>query len=693
MESAKVLSGGAYPLGATYNGKGVNFALFSEHAEKVELCLFDETGTVETKRYSIDVNDNNIWHIYIGGLKPGQVYGYRVYGPYDPANGKRFNPNKLLLDPYARKIVGQIIWNKAIFGYDTDSSEKDLSFSELDSAPYVPKAVVTEETFDWEGDTPPCINGEDTVIYETHVGGYTRLHPKVEANSRGKFLGLASGSVLSYLDWLGVTAVELMPVFAFFGEKHGMYMDNYWGYETLSFFAPEAKYLTENNPDEFKEMVKRLHANNKEVFLDVVYNHTIEGNQLGPTLCYRGIDNESYYTLQENKRFYYDSTGCGASFNLQNPYVLTLVTDSLRYWVKFMHVDGFRLDLATSLNRINGKFTQNSGFLLSARQDGILRAVKMIAEPWDATLDGYQIGAYPPAWYEWNDRYRDVVRRFWRGDSRQVGEFASRISGSSDIFGYDNRNITSSVNFLTSHDGFNLNDLVSYNEKHNMVNGENNRDGNDANWSWNSGAEGETDDAAVAGNRLLRLKAMAATLFLSFGTPMFVAGDEFRHTQFGNNNPYCQDNVLTWIVWEALNTDDRQLARYFRKLIHLRRKMKIYRRLKFFNGRQAAKYARWNLKDIMWFKEDGGEFETGDWYAENRKTLSCFVYDEKKSYFLIFNADSGKVGWILPEFCKKADVSLLLDSSETYQENQKMQISFEAPAWSVMVLSLVKPEK
>jgi len=693
MGSVRVLSGEAYPLGATYDGSGVNFALFSEHAEKIELCLFDETGTIETKRYAIETNDNNIWHIYLGGLKPGQAYGYRVYGPYDPKNGKRFNPHKLLLDPYAKKIVGQIIWNKAIFGYDPDSPEKDLSFSTLDSAPYVPKAVVTDDVFNWEKDTPPCISAEDTVIYETHVGGYTKLHPKVEAGRRGKFLGLAAKSVLNYLDWLGVTAVELMPVFAFFGEKHGMYTDNYWGYETLSFFAPEAKYLTENNPDEFKQMVKCLHAHNKEVILDVVYNHTIEGNQLGPTLCYRGIDNESYYTLQADKRFYYDSTGCGASFNLQNPYVLTLVMDSLRYWAAAMHVDGFRLDLATSLNRSNGSFTQNSGFLMSARQDGILRAVKMIAEPWDATLDGYQIGAYPPGWYEWNDRYRDVVRRFWRGDTRQVGEFASRISGSSDIFGYNNRSITSSVNFLTSHDGFNLNDLVSYNNKHNLVNGENNRDGNDANWSWNSGAEGETDDNAVNENRIRRMKAMAATLFLSFGTPMTVAGDEFRHTQFGNNNPYCQNNVLTWIVWEAINKEDRLFARYFRRLIHLRKKMKIFGRSKFFSGRFITRYARYNVKDIMWFTDSGREFETNDWYLEDRKSLSCFIYGEKKSYFLIFNANNQKTFWTLPEFCKKAETALLLDSSETYQENLEMSASFEVPAWSVMVLSLVKPEK
>jgi glycogen operon protein len=514
MKNFTISSGKAYPLGATYDGNGVNFALFSANAEKVELCLFDESGIKEQQRIIISENNNNLWHVYVKNLAPGQVYGYRVYGPYLPQEGKRFNPNKLLLDPYAKKIVGKLIWHKALFGYDTDSPQKDLSFSTLDSAPYMPKAVVVEDDFDWENDQPPQIPFENSVIYETHVRGYTMLHPKVENCYRGKFLGMADKSIINYLNWLGVTAVELLPVFAFFGNKEGMYNDNYWGYETLSFFVPESKYLLGNDINDFKQMVKTLHQNHKEVILDVVYNHTIEGNQLGPTLCYRGIDNESYYTLDENKRFYFDTTGCGASFNLQNPYVLSLVMDSLRYWANEMHVDGFRLDLATSLSRFRGEWTQDSGFLLSARQDETLRRVKMIAEPWDATLDGYRIGAFPPSWAEWNDRYRDVVRRFWRGDIKQVGEFASRLAGSSDIFGYSNRDIWSSINFLTSHDGFNLQDLVSYNVKHNHDNGENNRDGNDANWSANSGEEGFTENQKINENRNKRLRAMLATLFM-----------------------------------------------------------------------------------------------------------------------------------------------------------------------------------
>lgn len=694
MKEIKVSSGRAYPLGATYDGKGVNFALFSANAEKVELCLFNSNGTKEEKRFTITVNDNNIWHIYLEGIKPEQAYGYRVYGPYKPLEGKRFNPNKLLLDPYAKKLVGKLIWHKALFGYNTDSTDKDLSFSTLDSAPYVPKSVVVDDTFDWEGDKHPQIPFEDTIIYETHVRGYTMLHPQVSANHRGKFLGLTDESIVSYLNWLGITAVELLPVFAFFGDKDGMYIDNYWGYETLSYFIPEAKYLAGNDIDEFKQMVKTLHANNKEVILDVVYNHTIEGNQMGPTLCYRGIDNESYYTLQaDNKRFYFDTTGCGASFNLQNPYVLTLVTDSLRYWHNVMHVDGFRLDLATSLSRVRGKFTQDSGFLLSVRQDEDLRRCKMIAEPWDATIDGYQIGAFPPGWAEWNDRYRDVVRRFWRGDDRQVGEFASRVSGSSDIFGYSNRDIWSSINFITSHDGFNLTDLVSYNEKHNMVNGENNRDGNDANWSYNSGEEGKSTNKLVLKNRMLRKKAMLATLLMSFGTPMLVAGDELGNTQFGNNNPYCQDNVLTWIVWEAIDKEDKNLAGYVKKLIGLRKRMGIFSRLKFFSGRVVEKFARYHIKDMMWLKNDGTEFENNDWYLENRHSLASFVYQEERSYILICNAQAAEDEWRLPAFCKNAEVEVVLDSTDTLSGDYiKPSEGITVPAWSVIVLEIRKPE-
>ena len=688
MQSVRIRSGQAYPLGATYDGKGVNFALFSAHAEKVELCLFDKSGVTEQLRVAITENDHNIWHAYVQGLEPGQVYGYRVYGPYDPMNGKRFNPNKLLLDPYARKVTGKLIWHKAIFGYDVDSPDKDLSFSELDSAPYVPKSVVTANDFDWEDDVRPQHSFSESIIYELHPKGFTLLHPRVEDKCRGKFSGLAAKSITNYLKWLGVTAVELLPSQAFFRDKVGRDNLNYWGYETLAFFAPEPAYLANGKIDEFKSMVKTLHAHGLEVIMDVVYNHTGEGNQLGPTLSFRGIDNESYYTLDKNnKRFYYDSTGCGASFNLQNPYVLTLVMDSLRYWVEEMHVDGFRLDLATTLCRVDTDFKQNSGFLMSARQDEVLRNVKMIAEPWDIGMGGYQIGAYPPEWAEWNDCFRDVVRRFWRGDDHQTGDFASRISGSSDVFGYNNRNLWSSINFITAHDGFNLYDLVSYNQKHNEANGENNRDGSNANWSWNSGLEGVTEYNKVNETRLLRAKALMATLVLSFGTPMLFAGDEFGNTQFGNNNPYCQDNVIAWIVWEAITMRNRNFARYVHNLIKLRRRLSVFKNEHFFTGQPVNKKG---FKDLAWYTEKGTEFSHDDWNTANRKSLAYLTYVPGRLLLVIFNAHDKAVKWTLPLLKRTKKWKAIFETSgkfdlETSLESGK---TVEIPAWSVMAIEI-----
>ena len=688
MLSVKIRSGKAYPLGATYDGKGVNFALFSAHAEKVELCLFDRSGTEEQLRVAITENDHNIWHAYVQGLEPGQVYGYRVYGPYDPLNGKRFNPNKLLLDPYARKVTGKLIWHKAIFGYDLDSPDKDLSFSELDSAPYVPKSIVTANDFNWDDDEHPSCPFSESVIYELHPKGFTLLHPRVEDMSRGKFSGLASKSILNYLKWLGVTAVELLPSQAFFRDKVGRDNVNYWGYETLAFFAPEPSYLTNGKIDEFKSMVKTLHKHGLEVIMDVVYNHTGEGNQLGPTLCYRGIDNESYYTLdKDNRRFYYDSTGCGASFNVQNPYVLTLVMDSLRYWVEEMHVDGFRLDLAPSLSRVGTNFTQNSGFLLAARQDEVLRKIKMIAEPWDIGMGGYQIGAYPPGWAEWNDKFRDVVRRFWRGDEHQIGEMASRISGSSDVFGYNNRNLWSSINFITAHDGFNLHDLVSYDHKHNEANGESNCDGSNANWSWNSGLEGMTEDTKVNENRLMRARAMMATLMLSFGTPMMFAGDEFANTQFGNNNPYCQDNIITWIVWEAITMQDRHFARYVRSLIKLRHRLNVFKNEHFFDGLPVNKKG---FKDLTWYTENGTEFSGGDWNISDRRSLAYLTYVPGRLFFVIFNADSKEIAWKLPLLKRTKKWKTILDSSGKFNLRIKPEAGkiIKVPAWSVLAMEI-----
>ena len=676
MSSFKIQPGTPYPLGSHYDGRGVNFALFSAHATKVELCLFNQNGTEE---------------VYVGGLKPRQIYGYRVYGPYKPEEGHRFNPNKLLFDPYGKKLSGKLIWHKAIFGYNPDSPDKDLSFNELDSAPYVPKSVVVEDRFDWEDDIRPAYGFNESVLYETHVRGYTKLHPQVPDRHRGTFLGLCAPAVVSYLKNLGITAVELLPVHAFFGNRHkkGFPRDNYWGYESCSFFAPEQSYLACDDLDEFKKMVKLYHQNGLEVILDVVYNHTAEGNQMGPTLCYRGIDNASYYMLNsENKRYYYDSTGCGASFNAENPYVLQLITDSLRYWTEEMHVDGFRFDLATTLCRRKGGFTAESGFLYAVRQDPVLKNVKLIAEPWDVGDGGYQLGAFPPGWSEWNDRFRDVVRRFWKGDQYQTAELASRISGSSDIFNYRNRDIWSSLNFVTAHDGFCLNDLVSYNVKHNAANGEDNRDGTNANWSWNSGEEGETDNPSVLANRRCRARAIMATLLLSVGTPMLFAGDEFLHTQMGNNNPYCQDNVLTWLCWEAVDGDDAEFTEFVRRLIALRRKLKIYEKKRFFTG----KYGPDGIKDMVWYNENGKEFADADWYDGNRKALSYCVYRNGCFVLGIYNAGAAETEWKLPLLGRGMKWNLLLDTSEKFVSRKKIASggTITVPAWSVLLFEIKK---
>lgn len=689
MVRFNVLEGKSYPLGSTPDAEGVNFAIYSAHAERVELCLFDESGSQEIEHYEITESDNNIWHIYLQGAKVGQVYGYRVYGPYKPEEGYRFNPYKLLLDPYAKQLVGKLIWHKAIFGYDIDSAEKDLSFSTLDSAPYVPKSVVVDESFDWQGDIRPQHPMEETVIYETHMRGYTKLHPQVPDAERGRFAGFGNEAVLNHLENLGITAVEFLPIHAFLGNRHkkGYIKDNYWGYESFSFFAPEQHYLVHGDISEFKQLVKKMHSRGIEVLLDVVYNHTGEGNEQGPTLCYRGIDNSSYYVLNpDNKRYYYDSTGCGASFNLQNRHALKLVMDSLRYWVEKMHVDGFRFDLAPTLCRIDRNFTQKSGFLYAATQDEVLNKVKLIAEPWDVGYGGYQVGAFPEGWAEWNDKYRDVVRRFWKGDHYQTAELASRLAGSSDIFNYYNRNIWSSVNFVTAHDGFNLYDLVSYNSKHNQSNGENNRDGTDSNWSWNSGAEGETENKQIIENRYCRMRAMLTTLFLSFGTPMLVAGDEFARPQFGNNNPYCQDNVVTWIAWEALSSKNFALMEFVRKLIKLRRECPIFRRRHFFTG----KILKENIKDITWYNERGQEMTTEDWQDGNRRALSYTIYSEGKFYTCILNANFYDMEWKLPSIGGRKVWNLLVDSSAKF-ENEKKIIAgslINIPAWSVLLFEV-----
>ncbi|MBQ9235561.1 MAG: glycogen debranching protein GlgX [Alphaproteobacteria bacterium] len=689
MAAYQASSGLAYPLGATYDGQGVNFALFSAHATKVELCIFDESGAQEIARYAITEADNNIWHIYLEGASAGLVYGYRVYGPYDPLRGYRFNPNKLLIDPYGKKLVGTLIWHKAIFGYDWDDPARDLSFSRLDSAPYVPKSVVVDDAYDWQGDTRPNYDLANSIIYETHLRGATRLSPFLSDSKRGTFAAFGEASTINYLKHLGVTAVEFLPVHAFFGNRHkrGFIIDNYWGYESFSYFAPEQSYLSGGDISEIKDMVKKMHAHGLEVILDVVYNHTGEGNHLGPTLCYRGIDNHSYYLLDAKEpRFYQDTTGCGASLNLQNRYCLRMVMDSLRYWVREMHIDGFRFDLASSLARQNGAFKQDSGFLYAVAQDEVLQSVKIIAEPWDVGDGGYQLGAFPAPWAEWNDKYRDNLRRLWKGDSGQIAEFATRLTGSGDVFNHYGRSIASSINFITAHDGFTLYDLVSYKDKHNQANGENNHDGNDSNWSWNSGAEGETSNQIIMKNRKDRMRAMLASLLLSFGTPMIAFGDELGRTQMGNNNPYCQDNAINWFVWEGMLPWQRKQMTFVRKLINLRKNVGFFARRQFFTGQAGPS----GYKDIAWYTSAGTEFGSSDWQDGNRHSIAYLVHQDDRFMLVIFNAGHQPQEWTLPNLKKEFYWKLLLDTSERFKTDTPLGNSktITVPAWSVLVIAI-----
>jgi isoamylase len=612
MASLRVWPGTPYPLGATWDGRGVNFALFSAHAEKVELCLFDRTGHQEQARIVLPEYTDEVWHGYLPEVRPDQLYGYRVYGPHDPANGHRFNHNKLLIDPYAKALHGQLQWNDVVFGYRVGGPREDFGFDRRDSARYMPKCRVVETAFTWRDDRAPHTNWEESIILELHVRGFTMMHPEVDPAVRGNFAALAAPAVIDYLVGLGITAVELLPVHAAVPERqlHQRQLTNYWGYSTIGFFAPDPRFLPTGEIAEFKTMVQRLHDAGIEVILDVVYNHTSEGNHLGPTLSFRGIDNLSYYRLEEDRRFYADYTGTGNSLNTDHPRVLQLVTDSLRYWAGEMHVDGFRFDLAPTLAREGGEYSQGSAFFDTIRQDPELTGVKLIAEPWDVGPGGYQLGNFPPGWAEWNAQYRDVVRRFWKGDGGLVADMASRVAGSSDIFGYRGRRPWASVNFITAHDGFTLQDLVSYNEKHNEANGEDSRDGHDANFSWNCGAEGPTDDPTIVKLRDRQKRNLMATQLLSLGVPMLVAGDEIGRSQRGNNNAYCQDNEISWIDWQHIRPEDASLRNFVRELIHLRRRHRVFSRPRFFRGEVLSEDG---LKDITWVTPAGEEATDEDW--------------------------------------------------------------------------------
>ncbi len=676
--SYRVWPGKEYPLGSTWDGSGTNFALFSAYAEKVELCLFDEGGEREVARLPLPEYTHEIWHGYLPDVRPGQLYGYRVYGPYDPSEGHRFNHHKLLLDPYAKDFGGRILWNDAHFGYVVGDEEEDLSFDTRDSAPYMPKCRVIDPAFTWGETGHPRTAWDQSFIYELHPRGFTMRHPEVPREDRGTFGGMSHPEVVRYLRELGVTAVELLPTHAFVHDRHLVQkgLDNYWGYNTIAFFAPQPEYLGRDGIREFKTFVQVMHDEGIEVILDVVYNHTAEGNHLGPTLCFRGIDNRSYYYLMENDRRYYnDFTGTGNALELRHPQVLRMVTDSLRYWVEEMRVDGFRFDLATTLARVEGDYDQHAGFLDVVAQDPVLSTVKLIAEPWDTGPEGYQLGAFPPGWSEWNDRYRDTVRRFWRGDPGQVAELASRIAGSSDIFHRRGRRPWASVNFVTAHDGFTLRDLVSYNQKHNEANQENNADGSDNNHSWNSGAEGPTRERKIRSLRLKQMRNFMVTLLLSQGVPMVTAGDEIGRSQEGNNNAYCQDNELSWMPWPDLDEDARELLRFFQSLVKIRRDHIVFRRSRFFHGDLIPGT---EVKDVTWLTPEGEELETEDWHEAERKGLGMLLSGEAgsrfltergepetdNSFLLLLNAGPEEVPWILPADGESCCWQLLLDTAQ-----------------------------
>jgi isoamylase len=616
----RLREGMPYLRGAAWDGNGVNFSLFSAHATGVEVCLFDPSGEHELERIALPEYTDEIWHGYLEGAAPGLVYGYRVHGPYEPEQGHRFNANKLLLDPYARELIGSLKWDPACFGYTLGDPREDLSFDERDSAPFVPKAVVVDPGFDWLKHAPARVPWDRTVIYEMHVRGYTMKHPAVAERHRGTFAGLATPEVIDYIKSLGVTSIELMPIHMFLNDGHLLDkgLTNYWGYNSLAFFATDPRYLADplRGVQEFKEMVARFHDAGLEVILDVVYNHTAEGNERGATLSYRGIDNASYYRLiPEQQRYYINDTGTGNTLNLSHPRVVQMVTDSLRYWVQEMHVDGFRFDLGTILAREPGGFDYRSGFLKVCSQDPVLGAVKLIAEPWDIGPGGYQMGEFPPGWSEWNDKFRDTVRDYWRGEAFAAA-LAPRLYGSADIFNRHGRRPQASVNFITAHDGFTLNDLVSYNERHNEANGEDNRDGHSDNRSWNHGAEGPTDDPDIVELRERQKRNFLATLLLSQGTPMLLAGDEFARTQGGNNNAYCQDNDISWVDWSLAERNLAQV-RFVRTLIALRRRYPILRRNRFLS---TAVNEAIGVKEVAWVSATGAEMGDADWNNGSR----CF---------------------------------------------------------------------
>lgn len=646
--SLEMRSGEWQRLGALFDGEGTNFALFSACAERVELCIFDESGQIEVARITLPEYTNEVWHGYIPGLKPGALYGYRVHGPFDPENGHRFNPNKLLIDPYARELAGEINWNKAVFAYNLDAEDKDLSFNEEDSAAFMPKGrVIDPSALDWSGDRRPMIGWADTIVYETHVKGFTKLNPAIPEELRGTFEGLGHKAAVDYIKSLGITSVELLPIHAFPDDSHLLDkgLKNYWGYNSIGFFAPAQRYYGPKGMAGFRDMIRAFHDAGIEVILDVVYNHTAEGNELGPTLSFKGIDNFSYYrTMPGKHRYYINDTGTGNTVNTSHPRVLQMVMDSLRYWAEEMHVDGFRFDLGTILGREPEGFDQRGGFFDAVTQDPALSKVKLIGEPWDIGPGGYQVGGFPPGWAEWNDKYRDSTREYWLNSDNSAPDFAARLLGSGDIYDLRGRRPWASVNFITAHDGFTLNDLVSYDTKHNEANGEDNNDGHNHNRSHNYGHEGPTDDENIIAIRDRQKRNFLATLFLSHGTPMLLAGDEFGRSQMGNNNGYCQDSEISWLHWENLPESCEEMREFTRRVIAMRKEQPLLRRENWRDGML-----------VDWFNFQGGQQKPEHWLDGNPLVMRLQRGDLREQegkwsdVLVFFNPVDAEIEFKLPE--------------------------------------------
>ena len=717
MPKVAISEGLPHPRGASWDGNGTNFALFSAHATKVELCIFESAGKQELYRVELPECTNQIWHGYLPGVGPGAVYGYRVHGPYEPENGHRFNANKLLLDPYAVAHTGELKWDPAVFGYRMETMD-DLTFDERDSAPFMPKCVVVDPNFNWSGAPGRkrqgslkqlAVSFSDTIIYEMHVRGYTKKHPAVPEHLRGSYGGLAQPAVLEYIKSLGVTSVELLPIHAFVNDSHLLEqgLTNYWGYNSIGYFAPDPRYAADRAQTlrELKEMVAQVHLAGLEVIMDVVYNHTAEGNERGPTLSFKGIDNASYYRLvPDSPRYYINDTGAGNTVNLSQARVIQMVTDSLRYWVEQVHVDGFRFDLGTILAREPNGFDNQSGFLKACSQDPVLNTVKLIAEPWDCGPGGYQVGEFPPGWAEWNDKFRDDARGFWKGD-RPASALTQRLCASGDIFNQQGRRPWASINFITAHDGFTLNDLVSYNEKHNQANGEENKDGNANTISWNCGAEGPTDDPEVNRLRRRQMRNMLATLLFSQGTPMMVAGDEFGRTQQGNNNAYCQDNDISWVDWGLLEKN-RSLVEFVRKLTALRHRYPVLRRNLFLTGDFNRELG---VKDVTWINANGSEMEDANWGDSDMRCFGMLMdgraqatgirqRGHEATLLMVVNGHFDLVTFTLPE-CLGGDTwKLLIDTNmedaaaeSVEKETFKTGESYDVTARSLLLFEL-QPE-